>query len=102
MEVIPVDCDASDVDYGGVCNMGSGEAVREGGGGVGMEYCVGRMGSEKLGRKTRVLAIMVSVCRPIVGLLLRELIVLFFSSPDHVFDVASRIHNVPYTRCIHF
>jgi hypothetical protein len=73
--------DAGGMDHDGVCDLGSGEAVREEGGGVGMEYCVGRMGFEKLGRKTRVLAIMVSVCRLIVGLLLRELIVLFFSRP---------------------
>jgi hypothetical protein len=38
------------------------EAVREERGGVGMEYSVGRMGFEKLGRKTQVLAMMVSVC----------------------------------------
>jgi hypothetical protein len=81
LEGVPGARDAGGVDYGGVCDLGSGEAVCEEGGGVGVEYSVGRIGFEKLGRKTRLLTIMVSVCRPIVGLLLRELIVLFFSRP---------------------
>jgi hypothetical protein len=54
--------DAGGADYGRVCDLGLEEAVREERGGVGMEYSVGRMGFEKLGRKTQVLAMVVSVC----------------------------------------
>jgi hypothetical protein len=56
---------------------GTGEAVREEGSGVGVESSVGRMGFEQ----TRVLAVMVSVCRPMIGRLFRELIILLFSRP---------------------
>jgi hypothetical protein len=61
--------DPSGVDHGGVCDLGLGEAICEEGGGVEMDF-------KKLGRKTRLLAIMVSACLLIIGLLLGELIAL--------------------------
>jgi hypothetical protein len=60
MECMPGVRDVGGVEYGGVYNLGSREAVREEGGGVGVGYSVGRMGIKELGRKTRVLAITVS------------------------------------------
>jgi hypothetical protein len=81
LEVVPGVRDAGGVDYGRVYNLGSGEAVCKEGGSVGMEYSMGRMGTEDLGRKTRLLAVMVSACRLIIGLLLRDSSYSFFSSP---------------------
>jgi hypothetical protein len=60
MEGVPGVGDAGGMDHDRVCDLGSGEAVREEGGGMEMEYSMGWMGFEKLGRKTRVQAITVS------------------------------------------
>jgi hypothetical protein len=60
------DGDAGAMDRGRVRYMGPGEAIREEDRGVRMEYSVGRMGSEELGRKTRVLTITVSVLPDLV------------------------------------
>jgi hypothetical protein len=61
------DGDADGMDRGRVRHLGSRIAIREEDRGVRMEYSVGRIGSEELGRKTRVLTIMVSVL-PNLGL----------------------------------
>jgi hypothetical protein len=72
MEGVPGVRDAGSMNRAGVCDVGSGEAVCEEGDSVGMEHSMGRMGIEELGRKARVLAVMVSTCRLIIGLLLRD------------------------------
>jgi hypothetical protein len=60
------DGDAGGMDRGRVRHLGSRKAIREEDRGVRMEYSVGRMGSEELGRKRRVWTIMVSVLPDLV------------------------------------